>query len=120
MLNEAEDYFNKRLWTDEWDNASDSKKETALAHAQREIDTLGFSQKLDTEDYKRAIFEQTIFLINLKDEDLKRINLQSQGVTQININQAISETYVLNGIAYAPFIKQIQQKYNYQVGDLIW
>lgn len=119
MLNEAENYFAKRLWTDEWDNADDNKKETALSHAKREIDALSFSQKLDTEDYKKAIFEQTIFLLNLSEEDRKRINLQSQGVTQIDINQAISETYILNGTAYAPLILQLQKKCKYRVGDLL-
>ena len=118
-ITEADNYFSERLWTDEWDSADDLKKNTALKHAKKEIDALNFSTKLSTEDYKKAIFEQTIFLLNLGPEDLKRLNLQAQGVTDVNVSKAVSESYQLNGTAYSPVVRQLKEKYEYQVGDLI-
>lgn len=118
-LTTANNYFDSRLWTDEWDNASDEKKRTALEHAKRDIDDLKFSTHLTTEDYNRAVLEQTIFLLNLGQEDLQRLKLQAQGVKSVNVSKAVSESYVLNGSAYAPFIRDLQSKYKYRIGDLI-
>ena len=115
----ADTYFAKRLWTEEWDNADDQKKEAALAHAQREVDALNFSSKMSSKDYNVVVFEQTIFLLNLGPEDRKRLNLQAQGVQSIDISQSVSEAYVLNGTAYAPVVHQMNKKYKYRVGDLL-
>ena len=115
----ANDYFSKRLWTKEWDDSNDEKRKSALAHAQREIDALNCSSKMSREDYEKAIYEQAIFLLNLGPEDRKRLNLQAQGVQSVNISQSVSETYVSNGIAYAPTVHHFINKYKYQVGDLL-
>jgi len=115
----ADTYFLMRLWTSEWDDSNDEKKKAALSHAKREVDSLNFSSKMSREDYNKAVFEQAIFLLNLGPEDRKRLNLKAQGVQSINISQSVSETYVINGIAYAPTVQQLVKKYKYQVGDLI-
>ncbi|SDI95784.1 hypothetical protein SAMN04515654_12123 [Halanaerobium congolense] len=115
----ADAYFSRRLWTSEWDDSNAEKKKAALAHAQREVDSLSFSSRMSREDYSRAVFEQAIFLLNLGPEDRKRLNLQAQGVQSINISQSVSEAYILNGIAYAPTVQQLVKKYKYQVGNLI-
>ena len=115
----ANTYFSERLWTEEWDNSNDEKKKAVLAHAQREINSLNFSSRMSREDYNKAIFEQVIFLLNLGPEDRKRLNLKAQGVQSVSISQSISETYVFDGVCYAPIIKQLEKKYKYQVGDLV-
>lgn len=118
-IDAANTYFSERLWTSEWDDSSNEKKKAALSHAQREVETLNFSSRMSREDYNKAVFEQTIFLLNLGPEDRKRLNLQAQGVQSINISQSVSEAYVLNDIAYAPTVQQLVKKYKYQVGDLV-
>ena len=118
-LSAANTYFQNRLWTDQWDNSSDTKKETALAHAEGEINSLSVASKLSNSDYNRAVYEQTLFLLNLGPEDRKRLNLQSQGVKSISISGSVSETYVLNGIPYASIIQSLISKNNYQTGEMI-
>jgi hypothetical protein len=118
-LSEAERYYSERLWTENWEDANENTRKTALAHAKKDIDNLSSSSKFSTEDYKKAVFEQAIFLLDLGPEDLKRLSLQAQGVKSISLDKSVSENYVINGTAYAPAIMHLKEKYKLQVGDLL-
>ena len=112
-------YFRNRLWTDGWDNASDINKEKALAHAENELQTLGLETKLEADIYNKAVCEQALFLLNLGEEDRKRLVLKAQGVKEIRISGAISEVYVTEGAVYAPFVKKVMETNKYKIGEML-
>ncbi len=119
MLSGANNYFNNRLWTDEWDNSTDGKKNAALTMALNQVDSLSVVNRMSTEDYNKAVFEQALFLLQLGPEDRQRLKMQSQGVERISISGGVSEAYVIDGIAYCATVRQLIKKYKFQVGDLI-
>jgi hypothetical protein len=116
-VSSAEKYFEKRLWTDEWDNSNDTKKEAALTQAENQLDSLNIT--LPSGDYDRAIYEQAIFLLKLGPEDRKRLSLQSQGVEKINISGGVSESYNGGDNLISPQVKQIIKSRRYQTGEMV-
>lgn len=116
-VSSAEKYFEKRLWTDEWDNADNTKKEAALTQAENQLESLNIS--LPSEDYDRAIYEQAIFLLKLGPEDQKRLSLQSQGVERINISGGVSESYNGENNLISPQVKQIIKTKRYRTGEMV-
>ena len=121
LLFKANQYFMDRLWADNWDNATDELKRKALATAENQIDNLKNSNKFSEDEYQKAIFEQTLFLLELTDEDRLRINLQEQGVTSVNISKSVSESYKGDNIGLCNYVKQLidNHKTDFTPGDMI-
>ena len=114
----ANDYFSKRLWTEEWDNANDTKKEAAYNTAKNQIDSLSISNRFSNEDYKKSIYEQALFLLKLSKQDKERIKLQETGVKKVSLEN-ISESYDSNNYArLCDFVKNIVNKYRFRTGEL--
>jgi hypothetical protein len=102
-VEEADNYFNERLFVDEWDLATPGTKEKALIMATRQLDKLIFvSTKLDPKQElefprykvdtpKEAAFEQALYI--LVNGNSKRSKLQEQGVKSYSIGN-LSETFV--------------------------
>lgn len=120
LLPKADSYFMDRLWADNWDTATDELKRKALATAQNQIDNLKNSNKFGEEEYNKAIFEQTLFLLELTEEDRLRINLQEQGVKSVNISKAVSESYKGEKIGLCNYVKQLieNRKTDFTPGDM--
>ncbi|WP_461366953.1 DnaT-like ssDNA-binding protein [Candidatus Darwinibacter acetoxidans] len=105
-LAEAEDYFDGKLHTSEWDNAGDADKEKALRQATKEIDRqllkgrkatdtqeLAFPRHPDTEVpevVKEACCEEALAL--LERGNSQRRKLQQEGVQSFALGN-MSETY---------------------------
>jgi hypothetical protein len=121
LLYKANQYFMNRLWADNWDDTTDELKRKSLATAQTQIDNLKNSNKFSEDEYNEAIFEQTLFLLELTEEDRLRINIQEQGVKSVNINGSVSESYDLTGeVGICNYAKSLQSKYrrNFTPGDM--
>lgn len=121
LLFEANKYFTDRLWAEEWDEATDELKRKSLTTAQRQIDGLKNSNKFTEEEYQRAVFEQTLFLLELSEEDRLRINLQEQGVKSVNISGAVSESYMNENIGICNYVKILLDKHkkDFKTGEMI-
>lgn len=79
-LQQATEYFAKRLNTSAWDDASRTDKQKALAQAGREIATVQMSKKPPTSILTAAVCEQALFLLSKTPDDLERIRVQQTGV----------------------------------------
>lgn len=134
MLAEANEYFDKRLWTDEWDNSNDTVKEKALNHAETLLKNLDILESFEDDNQNIAIFEQALYMLNLDEEDRTRLNLQAQNVSSIDISGGVSEDYDLNSEGsnikspyLAPRVKDLMEadgvklggEEEYRVGDMI-
>jgi len=106
-VEEADDYFSTRLYSDSWTNAARTEKAAALTHATRTIDrlllkgrktdstqSLAFPRYPDTEIpavVKHACCEEALAL--LEHGNSQRRKLQQQGIQSFSIGH-LSETYV--------------------------
>ena len=118
-ITEADNYFNERLWTDEWDNSNDSRKKAALTQAKNQLLDLDFEAKISSENHSRAVLEQALFLLKLTSEDRERLRLQAQGVESIRISDGISEGYNGEDNFISPRVKQMIKANNFQTGEMI-
>ena len=121
LLYKANQYFMNRLWADNWDDASDELKRKSLSTAQTQIDNLKDSNKFSEDEYNKAVFEQTLFLLELTEEDRLRINLQEQGVKSVSISGSVSESYDITGeVGICNYAKSLIRRYemNFTPGDM--
>lgn len=124
----ADSYFGRRLNTDVWDNADDTTKEQALSTAEGQIEMIPDIELIDDSYYNRAILEQALFLLRIGPEAQVRLDLQSQGVEQIDVEGGVRERYkIQHSNHYAPFVYAVMDKLEretaknekYVIGDLI-
>ena len=91
MIQEAYNYFyNERLFSDTWINATDKQQNQALNMATNQIKRLVKDINLDNEDVKKAVFEQALYLLETQNSD--RAKLIEQGVTSFSV-EGLSESY---------------------------
>lgn len=91
MIQEAYNYFyNERLFSDTWINATDKQQNQALNMATNQIKRLVKDIDLDNEDVKKAVFEQALYLLETQNSD--RAKLIEQGVTSFSV-EGLSESY---------------------------
>lgn len=101
----ADIYFQVHLESSKWAAATPEQKAGALATAEAEINSLPLQKNEALQArINSAIFEQAVF--HLK-RDVKREELQAQGVTMAGINDGFYEHYgtLTYGIALAPRAK---------------
>lgn len=124
----ADNYFGRRLNTDVWDNADGITKEQALSTAEGQIEMIPDIELIDDSYYNRAILEQALFLLRIGPEAQVRLDLQSQGVEQIDVEGGVRERYkIQHSNHYAPFVYAVMDKLEretaknekYVIGDLI-
>lgn len=120
-LSLADSYFQYKLNSDPWDNASEIERKSALVEATRAIDRLYFiGTKLDENqvlefprDFQTAVpreIEHACFEIALKlldgiDPDTERDNLSATnrgfGQVRVNYDRGFAPSHLVNGIASA-------------------
>lgn len=91
-INEAQAVFDEHLMADEWEQASTSLKERALAHACRDISSLNYSSTIPRQKLVAAVCEQALFLMSLTATDKERLKAQKLGVGERSVEGA-SERY---------------------------
>jgi hypothetical protein len=105
-VDEAQAYFDNRLYSDAWTNASQEDKSKALITASSRIDNVPvmgikkiYSQPLEfpryfetdvSQNVKNAVCEEALALLKGVS---KRIELQRQGVKSFSFNGGMSENY---------------------------
>ena len=91
MIQEAYNYFyNERLFSDTWLNATDKQQNQALNMATNQVKRLVKDMDLDNEDVKKAVFEQALYLLETQNSD--RAKLIEQGVTSFSV-EGLSASY---------------------------
>lgn len=91
-ISEAQAVFDEHLMADEWEQASTSLKERALAHACRDISSLNYSPTVPRQRLVAAVCEQALLLLSLTTADKERIKAQKLGVEERRVEGA-SERY---------------------------
>jgi len=86
----ADKYFQTRINSQAWDNASQSDKEKALTTSARMLES--YRCKVDTTRFYYAIYEQAIWLLSGD----SRAELQQAGVQSMGFGD-LSESYQLQG-----------------------
>lgn len=93
-LVEAYEYFNnERLFSDKWLESSTQVQTQSLKMAENQIKMLNLDTEIDLEneeDYKKAIFEQALYLVETQSSN--RSKLIEQGVTSFSV-EGLSESY---------------------------
>lgn len=91
-LNDAEEYFNTRLWTDAWDTANESTKLKALHTAFNRLNAeYNLVDIPDTPSKQvHAICDMALFLLQSGEGLERRAGLQAQGVVKAGL---VEETY---------------------------
>ncbi len=81
-LQEANQFFLDRLYTESWDAANDTTKQKALGHAETQIKALVFnsSQTIPGGKLKDAICVQALYLLDRTSSDRERHRAQRSGV----------------------------------------
>ena len=86
-------FYNERLFAEDWLMAENNKQEQSLKMASNQINRLKFSKYTDKnkeDNFKRAICEQALYLIQTK--NTQRAKLIEQGVTSFSV-EGLSESY---------------------------
>lgn len=86
----ANSYFQTRLNSQAWENASTTDREKALATAERQLES--YKDRVDTARFYYAVYEQALWLL----QGDQRGELQQAGVQSMSLGK-LSETYKLNG-----------------------
>lgn len=103
-INTANDYLNNRLFgKDNWINADDTKKQSALAMAE---DLIAVEFGNTHENYQKAVFEQALYLLD--NENNERFKLQMQNVKSVKLDD-ISENFGDNDILISPYARKLLQ-----------
>lgn len=93
-LIEAQEYFiNERLFAEKWLELEENKQIQSLNMARNQIDSLSLDRSIDLDneaDYKKAIFEQSLYLIET--QGTNRSIMIEQGVTSFSV-EGLSESY---------------------------
>ena len=93
-LTEAYEYFNnERLFSDKWLQATTQVQTQSLKMSENQIKMLNLDKDIDLEneeDYKKAIFEQALYLVETQSSN--RSKLIEQGVTSFSV-EGLSESY---------------------------
>lgn len=90
-LLEANNYFqNERLFSEKWFDLDMSKQKQALNMATNQINSILSSEFENEEDYKKAVFEQALYLIETQNST--RSKMIEQGVTSFSV-EGLSESY---------------------------
>ena len=93
-LTEAFEYFNnERLFSDKWLQATTQVQTQSLKMSENQIKMLNLNTEIDLEneeDYKKAIFEQALYLVETQNSN--RSKLIEQGVTSFSV-EGLSESY---------------------------
>ena len=93
-LVEAFEYFNnERLFADKWLELEANKQAQSLKMAENQIKMLNLDTSInlyDEEDFKKAIFEQALYLVETQSSN--RSKLMEQGVTSFSV-EGLSESY---------------------------
>lgn len=93
-LTEAIEYFsNERLFSDKWLEATTQVQTQSLKMSENQIKMLNLNTDIDLdneEDYKKAIFEQALYLVETQNSN--RSKLIEQGVTSFSV-EGLSESY---------------------------
>ena len=93
-LTEAYEYFNnERLFSDKWLQATTQVQTQSLKMSENQIKMLNLNTEIDLEneeDYKKAIFEQALYLVETQNSN--RSKLIEQGVTSFSV-EGLSESY---------------------------
>lgn len=85
---EADTYFTKRLNSKAWRDAGEADQGAALAQAEREINTLTFTQDPDGQSKDNAIYEQALFLLQMSSYDHERQRMQALGIIGGSVGKA--------------------------------
>lgn len=93
-LAEAFKYFNEeRLFSDKWLELDNNKQMQSLKMAENQIKMLNINANIvleNEEDYKKAIFEQALYLVETQSSNRSR--MIEQGVTSFSV-EGLSESY---------------------------
>lgn len=93
-LVEAYEYFNnERLFSDKWLESSTQVQTQSLKMAENQIKILNLNTNIDLEneeDYKKAIYEQALYLVETQSSNRSR--MIEQGVTSFSV-EGLSESY---------------------------
>ena len=93
-IQQAIEYFtNERLFADKWLELDNKKQIQSLKMAENQIKMLNLDTRIDLgneEDYKKAIFEQALYLVETQSSN--RSKLMEQGVTSFSV-EGLSESY---------------------------
>lgn len=91
MIQEAYKYFNEeRLFSEAWHNATDKQQTQAINMSINQIKRLNQNVDIENEDVKKAVFEQSLYL--LETQNTNRAKLIEQGVTSFSV-EGLSESY---------------------------
>lgn len=91
-LSAANAYFQTRVHSSAWTQASNADKIAALATAENQINTLPISNFADQGRVTRAIYEQALFLLRMESTETRE-DLQARGVASVSISGGASETF---------------------------
>ena len=80
-LQEADQFFSERLFTDAWEDANNVTRQKALSHAESQIKALTFHARgIPSGNLKKAICAQALYLLQSSPSDRERIRAQRTGV----------------------------------------
>lgn len=98
----AESYFQTRLHSAAWSQATEANRLAALTTAENQIRALPISAYADQGRVTKAICEQALFLLRMDQAEMRE-DLQARGVASVGISGGASETFRdRHGFSLAP------------------
>lgn len=114
-IEDANNYFLTRLFSDEWQNAEEPIKQSALNTAEKLITSHFLLQNdvEETEAYLHSVCEQAIHLLQFNKE---RFRLQNEGVTSYKVDDI---SINMNRSIISPIIKGFLKPILFKVGNVV-